>query len=688
MSKGLTKVIDDLLNEKVEKAMTEKQLIEFNQNADNAKNLTSDGKTADMATIKPSSGKDSSNVEANKGPHDLAGENPGDEGDMNKGKIASGASAKIEADKGPHDQSTDNAGDTNSIDGVHAKPSQASSEIEADKGPHNQSSDSGLGEEHEETDEIVDEKKEEPKLDAVGKEDGDVDNDGDEDKSDEYLKKRRAAISKSVKSEEVTWEDAMYVLHSDELNIEESVGAFDWDKIKDLDQDQWYSLIGELDTDETDVFAEELQKLALSIDTEETEITSEEELEVEEDVATEGHINEPNSPGVKKGPTIKATIKPGVPVGNQSVKNSFKNPNKKYGKDMQETTDEEVETEEEVSEALPAGEPIKKLATAKGQYSSIEADANIKNLPDEDKKTAKGETESKAGDPNQGPHVQANDPNDTATAANPKGPAKTTSANAKAEADKGAHDQGSDSMNNKGPNEEVEDNVDIDDELDEDFKRKAQVVFETAVNEKVEMYKEEINEQAANLIQEEKDSMNEKVNEYVEYAVKEWLQENELEIKYSLRTEVAESFINGMRKLFAENYIDIPEDEISVVDEITDQIDSFKEQVEEYSILNDKLQKEVLEYKKASIVETVADGLTETQKIKLEKLSASVQAEDTNEFQAKLEDLKEVYFNEGEESKKLLSSLSEEVIGTDEVIAEDNDSSVSAYAQFLTKTKR
>ena len=154
-----------------------------------------------------------------------------------------------------------------------------------------------------------------------------------------------------------------------------------------------------------------------------------------------------------------------------------------------------------------------------------------------------------------------------------------------------------------------------------------------------------------------------------------------------MRTEVAENFITGMRNLFAENYIDIPEDDISVVDEITEQIDSFKEQAEEYSTLNENLQKEVLELKKNSIVETVSEGLTETQKIKLEKLSSSVDADDTIEFQTKLEDLKQVYFNESEESKKLLGSLSEEVIGTDEVIAEESDdSSVNAYAQFLTKT--
>jgi len=342
--------------------------------------------------------------------------------------------------------------------------------------------------------------------------------------------------------------------------------------------------------------------------------------------------------------------------------------------------------EEKVDEALPAGDPIQKLAPAKGQDTTIQTGANDKQLPADDKKTAKGDAENKGGNPNEGPHSQAGDPNETPTTANPKGPAKATSANVGADANKGPHDQSKDPIVNKMP-EETEQEIDPEAELDEDFKRKAAVVFETAVNEKVEQYKESLKEESDKALQEEKDSLNEKVKEYVDYAVKEWLKENELEIKYSLRTEVAENFIKGMKKLFAENYIEIPEEDIKVVDEISEQIESFKEQAIEAEAKNEKLQKEVLEYKKASIVETVSEGLTETQKIKLEKLSASVEADDTEEFQAKLKDLKEVYFNEGEESKKLLSSLSEEVIGTDEVIAEEsNDSTVNAYAQFLTKT--
>jgi len=783
MSKDLINVIDDLLNEKAKtgamttkdtvinpqekKPMKEEEIKEFNQNADNAKNLTSDGKTADAATIKPSSGKDSSNVEADKGPHDQAGENASDQGDMNKGKIASDASAEIAADKGPHDQSTDNAGDTNSIDGISAKPSQASAEVEANKGPHDQANDPGMSEEIETEEETVDEK---AKMDAVGKEDGDVDNDGDKDKSDDYLMKRRAAIKKAMSSEEVSWEDAMYVLHSEELSIKESSGAFDWDKIKDLDESQWYLLVGELDESEVDIFAEELKTMASSIP-EEQELPTKQEAEeeygreltdeeydhicdsqyhlcavvvehpewgegkpiigrhaapddegniewydvefehgIEEEVPVEGmNIVHEMSHGASKGKkkmkeTMKKNIdtsmgedkveegekvKPGsafdrMPAKSPGVKMGDKIP-AKFKPGVPAVSSVKKEEAEEVEEALPAGDPIQKLGDAKGQDTTIKTGANDKELPADDKKTAKGEADNKGGDPAAGPHNQANDPLETPTTANPKGVAKLKTASATAEPNKGPHDQAKDPIVNKMAAEETHsENVD---DLDEDFKRKAQVVFETAVNEKVEQYKVEIQEETEKLIQEEKDSINEKVQEYIDYAVKEWLKENELEIKYSLRTEVAESFITGMRKLFAENYIDIPEDEISVVDEITEQIDSFKEQSEEYASQNEKLQKEVLELKKSSIVETVSEGLTETQKIKLEKLSASVEAEDTEEFQTKLEDLKQVYFNEGEESKKLLGSLSEEVIGTDEVIAEEsNDYSVNAYAQFLTKT--
>jgi hypothetical protein len=749
MSKDLINVIEDLLEEKAPKSgehMTKKDMItnpqekkpmkedniaEADQNADNAKNLTSDGKTADMATIKPGSGKQSPEVAANKGPHNQAGENAGDEGDMNKGKIASDASATVEADKGPHDQSTDNAGDTNSIDGISAKPSQASAEAEANKGPHNQSDDPGMSEEteSEEEAETVDEK---AKMDPVGQEDGDVDNDGDEDESDDYLKKRRNAINKAMKKEEVTYEDAMYVLHAGEITIEEGTANWDWNELKNLEEENWYELMKELTEEEESIFADELAQLAESIEeseaeydaaTDEEEAVEEEHHEkdedgnviehpIEDEAITEdhgtyadntysgddnvkdishhvdnahAHHQKTKHAGVKFHTAMGDDMPHAVTVskGSPALKDKkFMGHVKKLVKVNNEGHDADVKT---VDEALPAGEPMQKVGDAKGQDTTIQTDANIKDLPDQDKKSAKGEAETKGGDVGAGPHNQANDPHDTPTTANPAGPTKMAKASVKADANKGPHDQASDPIVNKMAAEETE--TDLEAELDEDFKRKAAVVFETAVNEKVDLVVEKIQADYEEKLNEEKTAISDKINEYVDYAVKEWLEENALEIKYSLRTEVAENFISGMRKLFAENYIDIPEDDISVVDELTEQIDSFKEQVEESQTLAENLQKEVLEYKKASIVEEVSSELTQTQKIRLEKLAESVDAKDTEEFQAKLSDLKEAYFNQSEENSKLLTSLSEEVIGTDEVITEDhNDSTVSAYAQFLSKT--
>jgi hypothetical protein len=622
MSKDLINVIEDLLEDTAptqEPTMKEDNIQEADQNAVNAKNLTSDGKTADMATIKPGSDKESGTAEPDK--EISAGAGPSvDTGNKNKGEIASDASAEVEADKGPHDQSTSNAGDTNSIDGITAKGSDASTAAEPDKGPHNQE---------------MDEAKKKNKLDPVGKADGDIDNDGDEDESDDYLHNRRGAIKKSMSKEEVTFDDAMYVLHAEELVVTESSNAWDWNKLKDLDEESWYSLVNELTEEESQIFSNELAEMAAILsESEEDEVVEEVEAIEEPVVETTEEVAE-----VEEDAALTDAEKAKKIAGADA-----------HVEDMGEET---------VDEALPAGEPMKKLATSSGQDTAIQADANIKDLPPEEKEAAKGKSATKAGDPNTGPHSQANDPIDTPTKANPKGTAEEVEI------------------------ESSEDDV----ELEEDFKRKAAVVFETAVNEKVDTIVETIKVEYDTQLEEEKVALNAKINDYVDYAVKDWIEENQLEIKYSLRTEVAESFISGMRKLFAENYIDIPEDDISVVDELTEQIDSFKEQAEEQQAISEQLQKEVLEFKRTAIVEEVSSDLTQTQKIRLEKLAESVEATDTEEFQAKLNDLKDAYFTEAEESSKLLTSLSEEVIGTDEVNLEESiNPSMNAYAQFLSKT--
>ena len=307
---------------------------------------------------------------------------------------------------------------------------------------------------------------------------------------------------------------------------------------------------------------------------------------------------------------------------------------------------ESVESDdEEVEEAT--GEKLEKTPTKS---------SNDPMRPDQEK--GDNEPETKGGNPGEGPHDQSKDANETSTKANPKGAVKE-------EEEVSAEDQ-------------------LTEDLDEDFKEKAKVIFETAVNEKASIIREEIEAQYAAVLEEEVETLNNKVNEYVDYAVNEWLEENALEIKYSLRTEIAENFIREMKTVFETNFIDIPEEEVSVVDELTEAVESYKEQLEEQATSLETANKELLEIKRKEIVDGIGEDLPQTQKIRLEKLSENVEAEDIEEFRYKIEQLKEGYFDESSE-QPLLSSLSEEVFGGT-VIEEDNDSSVSQYAKFLSKT--
>ena len=220
-------------------------------------------------------------------------------------------------------------------------------------------------------------------------------------------------------------------------------------------------------------------------------------------------------------------------------------------------------------------------------------------------------------------------------------------------------------------------------EMNEEFKQRASVIFETAVNEKVGIVREELEKAYEDKLEEVKIEMNEKVSEYVDYAVQEWMSENALEIQYSLRTEIAENFIRGLKGLFEDNYIEIPEEEVSVVDELTEAVESYKEQIEESTEELIALKEEILSMKRTEIVDEIAEDLTETQKIRLEKLSESVEADDIDEFRFKMEELKEGYFDPSSE-QPLLGDLTEEVYGG--VYLEEDDSTVSQYAKFLSKT--
>ena len=220
-------------------------------------------------------------------------------------------------------------------------------------------------------------------------------------------------------------------------------------------------------------------------------------------------------------------------------------------------------------------------------------------------------------------------------------------------------------------------------ELEEEFKEKAAIIFETAVAEKANMIKEELQVEFDTKLQEEKDALNQKVSEFIDYTISEWLQDNALEIKYSLRTEIAENFIRGLKGLMEDNYIEIPEDEVSVVDELTETVESLKEQIAEQAEEIEEAAKTILTYTRDVAVEEISEDLTETQKIKLEKLAENVEAVDIEEFRYKLQALKESYFDGSYESQ---FDLSEEILTPSDDSMLEEDTTVNVYANFLGKT--
>ena len=365
--------------------------------------------------------------------------------------------------------------------------------------------------------------------------------------------------------------------------------------------------------------------------------------------------------------------------------------------------------------------------TEQGQDTSVEKDANDEQLPDADKETLDAET--KTGDDSKevaGEAVvsESDDEDDDEDKVEEAIVAEESDDEdedkvEEAKSDEDDEDKVEEAMSDDDEEDKVEEELkggqkeldkdndgDIDgddfaklrkedadedeeeDDLEESFKQKAAVVFETAVNEKVLTLRETIEAEYSEKYDADKAELEEKFSEYTDYAVKSWLEENQLEVKYSLRTEVAENFIKGLKGLFEENYIDIPDDEVSVVDELTEAVEGYKDRIDEQTEMLEELHKEVLSYRKNSVVEEVTDGLTETQKIRLEKLSESVEAETTDEFKEKLDALKEAYFDSPEIAAKALSSYGDEVHSMNEgnVALNEDGSPVSQYAKFLSKT--
>ena len=227
-------------------------------------------------------------------------------------------------------------------------------------------------------------------------------------------------------------------------------------------------------------------------------------------------------------------------------------------------------------------------------------------------------------------------------------------------------------------------------DLSEEFKEKAKLVFETALNAKVSEVKEALEakyqETLEERIAEEKASLSERVDNYLEYVADEWFTENALAVEQGLKTDMTESFLSGMKSLFEEHYVTIPDDKYDVLESMVEKLDDMEtklnEQIEKNVSLNSRLGESVAN----GILESVSEGLASTQKEKLASLSESVEFDGEESYREKLETLRESYFSSKAKSPAAKSDTISE--GVDSADAADVSGSMNAYLKTLSAFKQ
>ena len=190
--------------------------------------------------------------------------------------------------------------------------------------------------------------------------------------------------------------------------------------------------------------------------------------------------------------------------------------------------------------------------------------------------------------------------------------------------------------------------VSADADLSEDFKDKAATIFETAVKTRIKeqsaILEAQFEEKLASETETVKEAMVEKVDSYLNYVVEEWMKENELAVERGIRTEIAEDFITGLKGLFKEHYIDVPEEKYNVLDDLTSQVKDLESKLNEQIEKNVNLSKDVSESKRKSLVISVSEDLADTEKEKFASMAENVEYDSAEKFQEKLETIKESYF--------------------------------------------
>ena len=228
-------------------------------------------------------------------------------------------------------------------------------------------------------------------------------------------------------------------------------------------------------------------------------------------------------------------------------------------------------------------------------------------------------------------------------------------------------------------------------ELSEEFKSQVQTVFEAAVVSKINSELDTMEKAFASKLSESKEeiisTLTEKVDSYLSYVVEEWVKENELAIDRGIKAEVTEEFIGGLKQLFEDHYIDIPEEKVDVVDSLADRVDQLEKELNETLETNIGMASQIKSFQKGEILGELSDDLTDIEAEKLKGLSEGVGFEDADQYRNSLETIRENYFQKTSSGKKtVIDEESEITENADAASAAPVSSQMAAYVNTLGRT--
>ena len=244
-------------------------------------------------------------------------------------------------------------------------------------------------------------------------------------------------------------------------------------------------------------------------------------------------------------------------------------------------------------------------------------------------------------------------------------------------------------MMKKKMKEDVDAMFGDDETISEDFRSKAAIIFEARVTDRITQIQEQIESEYAQMLEEAvesiKSDLTEKVDDYLNYVVDQWINDNEIAIESGLRSEITEDFIGGLRNLFAENYINVPEEKVDLIDELASKVEELENQLNEEIETNIEYKKALVEAVKSELTREVCEGLTATQVEKIRTLAESVEFSTEEEYTEKLETLRENYFPSG--VRKSAITHFNEVMEDDDKKVAIHDPFVAAVSNAISKTR-